>query len=304
MSNFFIPNIKYLKKKMSITQSDIGFQVGKKGNTIGYWEAGKGEPDMTDLIKLSQYFDISIENLLFTDLSKGVISKKTDKENLSEKGAIKGANKGAISLKNIEVPHGSERDFTRQISRMPTVVTVDEGGNENIVHVPVKARAGYLLGYGDTEYIQQLPAYKLPGLRNGTYRSFEVDGVSMTPGLYPGDFVIGEWCENLENIRDDRVYIVVTKTLGVVIKRVLNRIQQRGKLYLKSDTLEYRDQYPTLELDPSEVHELWYSRLHISNQFGHPGGILKQFNDLTLDVIQLKKEMAALKQPPIQPKSK
>lgn len=43
----------------------------KKGHTtIGNWEKGIAEPNIRELALISNFFEISIQNLLFTDLSK------------------------------------------------------------------------------------------------------------------------------------------------------------------------------------------------------------------------------------------
>lgn len=172
---------------------------------------------------------------------------------------------------------------------LPHVITVDKGGKENISHVPVKARAGYLLGYGDQEFISHLDTYRLPGLKHGTFRSFEVEGMSMKPTLKDKDWVIGQWIESLDHIRENRIHIVVTRHSGILVKRVLNRISERNKLYLKSDSITNRLEYPTLELDPSEVVELWYARIKFSPDFSEPSEIYRRIDDLEIAVMELKK---------------
>lgn len=170
----------------------------------------------------------------------------------------------------------------------PHVVTADKDSNDNILYVPVRARAGYLTGYGDAEYISTLPTFRFPGLNNATYRMFEVEGVSMSPTMQNGDRVIGEWVDDLSKIRDNRVHIVVTKNDGVVIKRVLNRINERGVIVLKSDTLTHRADFPSKQIDPSEIVEIWYSRLKISGDFSEPGEIYRRMNDLEGEVVDLR----------------
>jgi phage repressor protein C with HTH and peptisase S24 domain len=175
----------------------------------------------------------------------------------------------------------------------PRVITVDYSSNENVVYVPVKARAGYLLGYGDAEYVASLSAYRLPGLTNATYRMFEVDGPSMAPNIMAGDKVIGEWVDQLERIRDNRVYIVVSGE-GVVIKRVLNRVKDRGKLVLKSDTINHRREYPTYELDIAEVKELWYCRLNLSSDFSEPAEVYHRIADLEAEATSMRSDITKL----------
>ena len=171
---------------------------------------------------------------------------------------------------------------------MPRIITVDAAGNDNVVYVPVKARAGYLLGYGDAEFIETLPTFRLPGLSNATYRMFEVDGPSMAPNVLHGDRIIGEWVDALDKIRDNRVYVIVHSG-GVAVKRVVNRLKERGKLYLKSDTVVHRHEFPTVEIDPEDVKEVWYGRMKISSDFSEPAEVYHRLADLELDVLEMKK---------------
>ncbi len=171
--------------------------------------------------------------------------------------------------------------------RMPRVITVNENMEENIVYVPVKARAGYLTGYGDTDFIGGLPTLRLPGLNNGTYRMFEVEGPSMAPNIMSGDRVIGQWVSSFGEIRENRVHVVVCKD-GVVVKRVLNRIQERGKLVLKSDTINHRKEYPTYEVSPEDVLEIWYCRLKLSSDFAEPAEVYHRLADLEAEMTDVR----------------
>ncbi len=173
---------------------------------------------------------------------------------------------------------------------MPRVIAVDNSGNDNIIYVPVKARAGYLLGYADAEFMETLPAFRLPGLSNATYRMFEVEGLSMAPNILNGDRVIGEWVENLNDIRDNRVYVIVHEG-GVAVKRIINRLKERGKLYLKSDTVAHRHEFPTLEISPEEVKEVWYCKMKISSDFTEPAEVYHRLADLEMDVMEMKNRM-------------
>jgi hypothetical protein len=76
---------------------------------------------------------------------------------------------------------------------------------------------------------------------------------------------------------------------GVAVKRVLNRLSERGKLYLKSDTVAHRNEFPTLEIDPSDVKEVWYGRLKISSDFSEPAEVYHRLADLEVDVMEMKR---------------
>lgn len=171
----------------------------------------------------------------------------------------------------------------------PSVVTVDETGQDNIVLVNEKAAAGYLAGYGDTEYIHSLPAYHLPNLTNGTFRMFQVSGHSMYPTLHQGSFVVGEWVENLQTgVKDDRVYIIVSEVDGIIVKRVLNRLDKYGALYCKSDN---RREYPNLSVNENDIAEVWEVKLHLSFELPNPADVYDRVNDLEAKMMFLEDKL-------------
>lgn len=182
----------------------------------------------------------------------------------------------------------SEVAVVKEVYQMPKVVTVDSAGDENVLFVPVRARAGYLNGYADETYIQTLPTYRLPGLNNGTFRMFEVGGLSMHPTFDDHDIIITQWVENPNDVRDDRIYVVVTKSDGVVVKRVLNRIAKEGKLILKSDNYKHREEYPPIVVEPSEIVEIWYGIAYMSRQMRPPAEMYTRMIDIEARVTLLE----------------
>lgn len=174
-------------------------------------------------------------------------------------------------------------------SGMPQVVAVNQTGNENVVYVPIKARAGYLNGYGDAEYIETLPSFNMPHLTNGSYRCFEVYGNSMVRTFFDGDLVFGKYVESLSDIKDGRIYVIVSKNDGIVLKRVINRIEERGKLILKSDNKN--GNYPTYTIDAEEVMEVWYVTMFASKQMPEPVDIYDRLHELESQLVALKETM-------------
>src|ERR1035438_2132478 len=226
-------NLKILRKKLGKTQDTLASELKIGRTTIANYEAGISEPNVENLLTFSNYFGVSMDDLL---------SKKMEDLKAKEKESLM---RGAFAQR-----------LYSGYAAIPRIITVDNKGNDNIVYVPVKARAGYLLGYGDADFMETLPTFRLPGLNNATYRMFEVEGPSMAPNVLNGDRIIGEWIDALDKIRDNRVYVIVHEG-GVAVKRVVNRLKERGKLYLKSDTVAHRHEFPTVEIDPADVKEVW-----------------------------------------------
>ena len=258
-------NLKYLRKRSGKTQDALSADLNIGRTTIANYEAGISEPSLETVLVFSKYFNTPVDELLSINL---------------EAAPKKMENAQAVALSPKEIP----------LSKMPMVVTVDNEGMDNIIYVPVKARAGYLLGYGDPEFMETLTTFRLPGLNNSTFRMFEVEGPSMAPNILHGDRIIGEWLDGFEHIRDNRVHVIVHKG-GVMVKRIVNRIKERGKIYLKSDTIAHRSEFPTVEIDPVDIIEIWYGRLKISSDFSEPAEVYHRLADLELDVLEMKNNM-------------
>src|SRR6187455_3120452 len=92
-------------------------------------------------------------------------------------------------------------------------------GRPDIPFVPMKAAAGYLAGYADPEFIDELNTFTLPMLAGGNYRAFEIIGDSMLP-TPSGSVIVGEKVENLEDVKNNAACIVVSRNEGIVYKRV------------------------------------------------------------------------------------
>jgi phage repressor protein C with HTH and peptisase S24 domain len=146
-------------------------------------------------------------------------------------------------------------------------IVVDKEENERITFVPIKAAAGYLTRYQDVEYIQQLPSFNLPNLKDGTYRAFEVEGDSMKPTIHAGDIVICRYVENWYHMMDNKIYLVAgVDGIGIVVKRIMNRIRKENKIILCSEN----DFYPAFELAASEIFEIWEVKVKVSTNLEPP----------------------------------
>ncbi len=66
--SLFSKNLRFLRKRGSFKQEDISVLFNKQANTVGNWENGKSEPNLAELIKISEYFRVSVQELLNNDL--------------------------------------------------------------------------------------------------------------------------------------------------------------------------------------------------------------------------------------------
>jgi phage repressor protein C with HTH and peptisase S24 domain len=179
-------------------------------------------------------------------------------------------NSEPVSVKEPEAARnlpGTREDFLtgNQIRILPIVV--DKDGLERITFVPIKAAAGYLTRYQDVDYIEQLPSFNLPNLKDGTYRAFEVEGDSMKPTIHAGDIVICRYLENWYHVMDNRIYLVVgVDGIGIVVKRLMNRVRPEQKFVLCSEN----DFYPPFDLPVADVHEVWEVKVKVSTNLEPP----------------------------------
>lgn len=60
----FSDNLRLLRAEYRLTQQDIGNIVGLTAQAVSKWENDLTEPDNNSLIKLAEYFNVSIDYLL------------------------------------------------------------------------------------------------------------------------------------------------------------------------------------------------------------------------------------------------
>jgi len=132
-------------------------------------------------------------------------------------------------------------------------VMIDRENNDMVEVVPLKAIAGYLNGYADPQFIEDLPIMNLPFKITGKHRAFSIKGDSMPP-LKDGTFVVGKYVESLSEIKFGQTYIVLTKEDGVVYKRIY------GDKKNSPDTFEFHSDnvtYSPYTVKAENILEVW-----------------------------------------------
>ena len=56
--------LKDLRKKKGITQEQLAEKLGVSGRTISRWETGKNMPDISLLVEIAEFFDVSIPEII------------------------------------------------------------------------------------------------------------------------------------------------------------------------------------------------------------------------------------------------
>lgn len=89
MENNFAKNFKRLRIEKGFTQEEIGKRLNKDYSTIGKWEKGLRSPIMEDVIKISELFNIPLQELVCGDLdSKKERTYLYFEKTLKEKGIL------------------------------------------------------------------------------------------------------------------------------------------------------------------------------------------------------------------------
>lgn len=158
-----------------------------------------------------------------------------------------------------------------------------------IPFVPVKAAAGYLAGYADEDFIDELNTFTLPMVSGGNFRAFEIIGDSMLP-TPSGSIIVGEKVDTLDSLKNNTACILVSRHDGIVYKRVQKNSRTRNKLTLVSDNPSFQP----YSINAEEVLEMWQAQFVISKtnitQTWNVGQLANIVADLQQQVAGMKKK--------------
>lgn len=243
-------NLKYLRKLRGWTQEEFANKLKIKRSLLGAYEEERAEPRIEVLELVSGIFKITLDELLLQDISAAKGSTYTEKRRMLKMSA---------------------------------------SANE-IQFVPIKAAAGYLAGYADPDFIDELNTFTLPMLTGGNYRAFEIVGDSMLP-TQSGSVIVGEKVEGFESVKSSHTYIVVSRNEGIVYKRVLKNNRSRNKVTLVSDNPVYEP----YQVSADEIVELWQAQMIISKanvqQRWDVNQLASVVNNLQEQVSSMKKKL-------------
>lgn len=160
-------------------------------------------------------------------------------------------------------------------------------GPAEIPFVPVKAAAGYLAGYADQDFIDELNTFTLPMLSGGEYRAFEIIGDSMLP-TPSGSIIVGEKVESIDNLKNNTPCVVVSRNEGIVYKRVVRNNRPRNKLTMVSDNPSFHP----YTMNAEDVLEMWQAQMVISKVKTQDRWDMHQLTNI---VTELQEQVSTLK---------
>lgn len=208
-------NIRHLRSLKGWSQQQLADKLNITRARVGSYEEERADPPVDILIRLSSMFHVAIDALVKCDLSK------VDTNSLLKVGQ----------------------------NRILFPIMVDANNNDLVEVVTARASAGYLNGYSDPEYFENLPNMNLPFKIVGKHRAFPIKGDSMPP-LQNGSYVVGKFVESPDDVSNGSTYVLITKDEGIVYKRVFKK---GNTLELHSDNKNYEPY--TVQL--ADVLEIW-----------------------------------------------
>jgi transcriptional regulator with XRE-family HTH domain len=244
-------NIAHLRHLKGVSQEFLANELNITRSRLSSWEEHRAEPPIDLIIRLSEYFTVSVDSMVKIDLTK-----VQDLRDLLKIGG----------------------------NRILFPVMVDAEGRDLVELVPVKASAGYLQGYSDDEFIGSLPRISLPFADVGKFRGFPIQGDSMPP-LQSGSYVVGKYVEEVTDIKDGKTYVVLTQQDGLVYKRLFNKLDADGTIHLHSDNKAYQP----YQLNPEDIFEVWSFVCSINSSDSPISDLVyTAIQNIQADVAQLK----------------
>jgi transcriptional regulator with XRE-family HTH domain len=252
--SIFSDNLRYLRVKSGMTQQKIADELKIPRERYAKYE-GTTDPPLDCLQKISRYFHVSIDLLLSFDIRR--------------------------------VPY--ENLLQLEENRILLPITVDSDGENKIEIVTAKARAGYLTGYGDPEFVENLQRTSLPFLSNGKYRAFPIEGDSMPPHN-DKSFIVGRYIEKLADIKEGKTYVVLSRNDGIVYKRIYRKPKRETVFVFHSDNIIYQP----YEVKAHEILEIWEHVCSFCTQEFQPDdlGVMNvkdMFQQLRIEISALRK---------------
>ncbi len=218
--SLFGKNIRKIRNVKNMSQQAFADLFDLKRGTLGAYEEERSEPKIETLLKIANYFSITVDDLLTKELTVNHLLK------------FKG-----------DLPLNFEEQMREKLARIPLITE--------------QHLKSYITNFENEYFVEDLPCMHLPVNTQKKFRGYVVVNLEMTnhdQGLYPKDIVVGEFVpkgvyKKLEN--GNMVLVLVNNQL------ILRRLYiTKNKITLRADHKGIDDQIFKL----SEVVEMWKIR--------------------------------------------
>lgn len=310
-------NIKYLRKTNGLTQEQFARRIGIKRSLVGAYEEARANPPLDKLKIIANSFHITVDSLIKHDIRK--VRETPDMSFEFERG------RNAVPIKDVAAdflnkiqptveapkPKPSVFDHNRVVNvPPPPPLEPPKPATPRTTHVPPVAvtppvfepkatepsktnefviislnqQVPYINNIDTSAFVSRLETYHLPQFSGKNLRGFELGN----------DFpikksvVISRRFEHIHQVVDGTAYILVTKSSGIIYRRVYNQLKIKNKLLLSSDVHNILSQ----EILENDILELWEVVGYYSTELPRPNPTLEKIErhiaDAAKELEQLK----------------
>lgn len=238
-------NLKYLRNKSGLSISDLSQKLGMSSLTVQWWEDDRTNPDSKQILLLANFFSVSVDDLLTTDIekesSKSESKFKQNQRNKSEKSA--GGNRSSIvsliiigfviflGMAAVFFIWSSPRHIVIESESIQDEKVVEDVGEPILNYMNMisagrnfsvfMSENGELTGYGENEYKQlnfsnwnEIDAISAGGFHTLGLKN---DGTVLATGYNEyGQLKVETW-SNIEQISAGRYHSLGLKFDGTVV---------------------------------------------------------------------------------------
>lgn len=246
--------LKKYRNARGVTQKDLADFLGVSQQAIAKWETDKATPDPYMLEKISDYFCISIDELIGKE-ERRTIGKRLkffrERAGYNQLEFAKKINISNSTLSQYEAGNRGIDDTTKiEIAKLLNISIAELFGESNNpaskgVKIPVLGRV--IAGIPIEAITEILDYEEIPEemARNGEYFALKIKGDSMAPRIKEGDVVIVRKQDTVEN---KEVAIVLVNGNEATIKEV--HFSQFGLTLVGWNVAEYQPHfYPIDEVE-------------------------------------------------------
>lgn len=249
-------NIKKIRSVKKLSQSDFADLFNISRASVGSYEEGRAEPKIDVIIKIANYFSLSIDLLLTKELT---VNELYSFDIFKEEYHTTGTDQLFIR----------EKDLSKNTTPLVTKESYLE----------------YIVNHHNKDYINHLPSITLPNTQLGKTRAFEVPDNAMefnNKGLLQGDILSCSFIEkeHIDQLQLEHVYLIVTEK-GIFVRRL---IKTEPGLTFEPDN----PNFDTVKITTSEILEIWQVEGFYSTSLKPPSLIEERVAILEKKVVRLE----------------
>ena len=111
----FGSKVKELRLKKQITQEQLANALSVSKSAVGMWESGKREPDLETVLKVADFFEVSVEYL---------VGRET--QQINNNGLIMNGNNSSFSDNNVNIGNSANGQIIEQFIGLFNKLSIED----------------------------------------------------------------------------------------------------------------------------------------------------------------------------------